>query len=155
MDEKIFRSLRPAVFHFPAPAHPLTASPAGAGHFLRAVLENIVFALHANYEQVLSVRPGRAEQIHLTGGLTNSRLFCQILSDCMGLPVSVGRIREASALGAAICAAAGIRAYPDLTNAQKAMVRMEAFFEPAEENTAAYRAIQERWRALYEMFDGI
>lgn len=153
MDEKNFKFVRPGVFHFPAPAHPLTASPAQAGCFLRAILENIVFALRANYEQILRARPTRPGEICLTGGLTNSPVFCQILADCLDLPVFVGRIREASALGAAICAATGVGAFASLADAQDAIVQEDAAFEPSPANTTAYQKAYERWRELYDKID--
>ncbi len=153
MDEKNFVSLRPGLFYFPPPVHPLTASPAQGTHFLRAILENIVFALRANHELLLGARSFEPEQICLTGGLTNSRLFCQILSDCMDLPVSVGRIREASALGAAICAATGIGAFPSMQGAQEEIIEREEWFEPVREHTDAYQSAYTRWREIYEKLD--
>jgi autoinducer 2 (AI-2) kinase len=126
------------------------AAPARGSDFLRALLENIAFALRANHDQLLRTKPCKPKRIYLTGGLANSRLFCQIVSDCLGLPVFVGRIREASALGAAICAAAGIRAFPDMAGAQKALVRRDEQVEPEEENAAVYQTTYERWRELYD-----
>ena len=117
---------------------------------MRALLENIAFALRGNHEQLLRTKPCKPERIYLTGGLANSRLFCQIVSDCLDLPVFVGRIREASALGAAICAAAGIRAFPDMAAAQKALVHEDKQYEPKQENTTIYQTTYERWRGLYE-----
>ena len=58
--------------------------------------------------------------------------------------------REASALGAAICAAVGVKAFPDMRSAQKALVHKDEEYEPKEENTAVYQATYERWRQLYE-----
>ena len=155
MEEKNFQFLRPGVFHFPAPAHPLTAYPAQASHFLRAILENIVFALRANHEQIAGARPTRPGQICLTGGLSGSPLFCQILADCLDLPVFVGRIREASALGAAICAATGVGAFSSLGDAQDVIVREDAAFEPCRENTAAYQKAYERWREIYDKIEAL
>ena len=155
MDEKNFLSIRSGIFHFPPPAHPLTASPAQATYFLRAILENIVFALRANHELILSARPSRPKQICLTGGLTNSRLFCQILADCLDLPVFVGRIREASALGAAICAATGVGVFPSVADAQNEIVQEDVVFEPSRENTAAYQKAYERWREIYDKLEQI
>jgi autoinducer 2 (AI-2) kinase len=153
MDEKRMAVVSPGVFRFPPPAHPATGSPARAGDFLRSLLENIVFALRANQERLLGSRSSRPDQVCLTGGLTHSRLFCQILSDCLALPVFVGRVREASALGAAICAATGIQAFADLADAQKAMVQKDELFEPAEQNTSVYQAVYDRWREIYERIE--
>jgi autoinducer-2 kinase len=153
MEDKVFHFVPPGVFHFPPPAHPLTAFPAQASHFLRAMLENIAFALCANHERLLTTRPSLPERIYATGGLTQSRLFCQILADCLRLPVTVGRIREASALGAAICAAAGIQAFASMAEAQEGMVQEEEVFEPKPENVEAYRKAYARWIEIYGKLD--
>jgi autoinducer 2 (AI-2) kinase len=150
VDEAKYYDVPPGVFHFPPPAHPVMAEPARGRDFLRALLESIVFALRGNQELLLRTKPCAPERVYLTGGMANSRLFCQILADCLHVPVFVGRIREASALGAAICAAAGIRAFPDLTAAQKALVHQDEQMEPAEANRAVYQATYERWRELYD-----
>ena len=150
VDKARYYEIPPAVFHFPPPAHPIVAAPARAGDFLRSLLENIVFALRGNHEQLLRTRPHKPEKIYLTGGLANSPLFCQILSDCLDLPVFVGRVREASALGAAICAATGIRAFSDMAGAQRALVHEDKRYDPKQENKAIYQTTYERWRALYE-----
>lgn len=152
-EEARYYNVPPGIFYFPPPAHPVLASPAGAGDFLRSLLENIVFALRGNHEQLLRSKPCRPGRIRLTGGVANNRLFCQILSDCLGLPVFVGRVLEASALGAAICAAAGIQAFSSLEEAQKALVHEDIQYEPREEHVAAYHTAYERWRAVYEKLD--
>jgi autoinducer 2 (AI-2) kinase len=150
VDEGKYYDVPPGIFHFPPPAHPVMAAPAQGRDFLRALLENIVFALRGNHEQVLRTKPCKPERVYLAGGLANSRLFCQILSDCFGLPVFVGRVREASALGAAICAAAGIKAFSGMASAQKALVREDREVEPQEETTAIYETHYARWRELYD-----
>jgi sugar (pentulose or hexulose) kinase len=155
MVERNFQLIRPAIFFFPPPAHPVTESPAHVGHFLRAILENIVFAIRANYEQILSIKVSEFAPIHLTGGLAKSRLFCQMISDCLDLPVVVARIREGSALGAAICGAVGIGTFSDLAAAQKALVQKDSLFEPNEENASLYQAAYERWRAIYEKIEAL
>jgi sugar (pentulose or hexulose) kinase len=53
-------------------------------------------------------------------------------------------------LGAAICAATGIKAFPDMAAAQKALVRKDELYEPKQENTTIYQTTYERWRELYE-----
>lgn len=155
MDAKNLAAIRPGVFFFPPPVHPLTESPARAGHFLRASLENIAFAIRGNLELVLHLEPFQPDRICLTGGLANSRLFCQILSDCLGLPVSVGLVREASALGSAVCAAKGIGAFSNLEEAQKAIVHLDEHFEPEKENARIYQTAYERWKELYQKIEDL
>jgi autoinducer 2 (AI-2) kinase len=150
VDEASYYDVPPGIFRFPPPAHPVMAAPARARDFLRALLENIAFALRGNQEKLLKAKPCNPERVYLTGGLANSRLFCQIVSDCLDLPVSVGRIREASALGAAICAATGIKAFSDIRDAQRALVHEDTLYEPKKENIMAYENAYQDWRGIYE-----
>ena len=150
MDEENFITVRPGVFFFPPPAHPLTESPVQAGHFFRAILENIAFALRGNMDRILAVTPFRPDQIYLTGGLANNRLFCRIVSDCLDIPVFVGRTREASALGCAVCSAAGIGAFSSMEDSQKALVHKELLIEPEDGNRSIYQTAYERWKEIYQ-----
>jgi len=150
MNEESFFLVRPGVFFFPPPAHPLTESPAQAGHFFRAILENIAFALRGNMEQIRAVKPFYPDRVFLTGGMASNNLFCRIVSDCLEMPVFVGHIREATALGAAICAAAGIGAFPGLSDAQKGLVRMDMLIEPEADQGPIYQEAFLRWKDLYQ-----
>lgn len=155
MDEKCFHVIRPGVLLFPPPAHPLTERPAGVGHLFRSAMENITFALRANLELLKGIRPIRPERLHVTGGLAKSRLFRQILSDCLELPVSVARVREGSAMGTAVCAATGAGLFPSLEEAQQGLVVPEESLEPNAENVEIYGAAFERWRTLYEKIEDL
>ena len=150
MDQESFFSVPPGVFYFLPPAHPMTESPAQAGHFIRAAMENIVFAWRGNIEQLLIIESKQPDRIYITGGLSRSKLLCQILSDTMGLPVVVERFKEGSALGAAVCAATGTGAFADMAAAQKTLVQHEYTFEPSEENRPIYQAAYECWKETYK-----
>lgn len=153
VDEAKYYNVPPGVFLFPPPAHPVLASPARARDFFRSLLENVAFALRGNHERLLKARPHTPERVYLTGGMANNALFCQIVSDCLALPVFVGRVREASALGAAVCAAAGIGAFSTLEDAQRAFVHEDGRHEPQPPNVEAYQAAYERWREIYGKLD--
>ena len=44
--------VRPGIFKFQQPVHPMNTTPATFGHFIRAALENIAFAVRGNIEQI-------------------------------------------------------------------------------------------------------
>ena len=131
----------------------MTESPAMPGHLIRATLENIAFCMRGNLELVCSLKENHPNCLFVTGGLCKSRLFCQILADCTGLPIRVGRELEGSALGAAVCAAAGIKVAQGLEGAQRQLVHLEHTFEPIASNTEIYQPIYERWVELYGKMD--
>ena len=155
MDARQFHTVRPGLFLFPPPAHLMTESPAMPGHLIRAALENIAFSMRGNIERASRVGAVRPDRLYLTGGLARSRLFCRILADCTGLPVQAGRESEGSALGAAVCAAAGVKAFPDLATAQKALVHLDRISEPSAADTELYQPVYERWCEVYAKIEEI
>jgi gluconokinase len=72
-------------------------------HFLRAVLEGMLFNLH-EIGRVLASLAGRIPRLHLNGGLARSGVVAQMLADISGVPVRINPAEEASARGAAILA---------------------------------------------------
>jgi len=149
MDARAFHVVRPGVFLFPPPAHPLSEVPTGIPHLVRSALENLAFALRGNLERLHGVWHGKPELVQVTGGMTRSALFCRILADGLGLPVAVAAVQEGSALGAAVCAAAGVGVFASIKEARKALVHKERVFEPVAENTAVYAAAYDRWVEVY------
>lgn len=66
------------------------------GHIARAVLEGVAFCLADVWEIV-----GHASSAGLTGGITQSLAWSQIVCDVLGVPMDLAREADASAIGAA------------------------------------------------------
>lgn len=156
MDARKLTVLRPGVFLFPPPTNPMVEKPASWGHLVRSALENIAYAIQGNLELLKSIHaPVPPGKLHLTGGLCNSRLFVEILADVVGLPLSVARVRNGTALGAAVCAAVGAGWYPDLPRAVQHMVQFEAPVEPVAEHAGVYRSGFVRWNEIWERLEDL
>ena len=69
----------------------------------------------------------------------------QLKADVTGFTVEVPRVREAAAVGAAIVAAVGVGAHPDLRAAIGAMTAIERRFEPDPERAAVYDEVFEAY----------
>lgn len=69
-------------------------------HFLRAVLEGIVFNIYQIYERLPMPGKNKEFKIICNGGLSQSSIFCQILSDIFDLQVVQVNDFESSAIGA-------------------------------------------------------
>ncbi|MBX3166514.1 MAG: carbohydrate kinase [Candidatus Eremiobacteraeota bacterium] len=100
-------------------------------HIARAMLEGVVFALR----QVAESLPG-ASEIRVTGGLSRSPVWLQILADGLARPVLAMAEGEAGALGAAQLAA-GFEVEPEILTR----------YEPL--NPAAYERPYAIYRQLY------
>jgi xylulokinase len=76
----------------------------GPGDLARAVLEGVAFAVRRRVEDQRALSPGELREIRVFGGGAGSPLWRRILADVLGFPVTLPRTREASNLGAALCA---------------------------------------------------
>ena len=117
-------------------------------HMTRAVLEGVCFALRDSLTilQELGQSPGH---VLLTGGGAKSALIRRLQSEVYGLPVSTVNREEGPAYGAALLAAVGAGAFPDLIGAARATLARAV---PEHPNRDAHRAYDEpytRFRQSY------
>ncbi|MFT4106072.1 MAG: autoinducer-2 kinase [Lacrimispora sp.] len=118
--------------------------------FYRAILENTALITKGHLELVEQATGNRPNEIIFAGGASNSPLWAQILSDVLGLPVKVPKVKEATALGAAILAGHGIGMFEDISETARELVAIERHFTPNMENHRIYSSIYSRWREFYQ-----
>jgi xylulokinase len=118
-------------------------------HLVRAVLEGVSFAL--TDALVLMDRLGvRPERLYAVGGGARSAVWRGILAASLGVPLQRLAVEEGPALGAALLAAVGAGVHADVAAAVRAAVRPAGELEvPAAKDVARYRALHERYAALY------
>jgi autoinducer 2 (AI-2) kinase len=130
-------------------SHMLAADdPDRRRHLARAVLEGLVYALRANAEQIAEVTGALPPQLVLTGGLSRSAVFAQLLADVAGCSVMVPEVHEGTALGAALCAGLAAGVYADLEAGVAALHRVARCHAPDPAAAAAYRELVPDWRRL-------
>lgn len=117
--------------------------------FYRAILENTAMVTKGHLDLVREATGKQPEEIIFAGGASKSPLWCQILSDVLGLPVKVPMVKEATALGAAILAGYGIGIYKDLTRASQELVKWDRTYVPDKNNHQLYLELYEQWRKVY------
>ena len=103
---------------------------ASRAHIARAALEGVAFRTREVFEHVHTLAErAPPPALGVDGGLAGSNVFLQIQADLLGHPLRRHAVREATACGAAICAARGIGLLgPDETGA---FVAYERTFEPS------------------------
>jgi xylulokinase len=111
----------------------------GRAEMTRAILEAAAFAIRHVAEPILAAG-GRVEAMRVCGGPARSDAWNQIKADVTGFPVEVPRILETAVVGAAIIAAAGVGAHPDLPVAIRSMAAIDRRLEPDGEVAARYDA---------------
>ncbi len=120
----------------------------GRGHLVRAILEAAALAIRHVAEPMLAagieVRIMRA-----CGGPARSDAWNQVKADVTGFTVEVPLVRETATVGAAIVAAEGIGAHPDLPAAIRAMTSIDRRFEPDPDRMPVYDRVFEAYVALH------
>jgi autoinducer 2 (AI-2) kinase len=162
--EGIFAFLGPMIIDFNATGPlgyggfliplPLFMGNYGKKQFVRAFFENMAFAIYGNLVQLEEISQMSIEDISITGGLTKSDTFVQIVADTLKLPVKTYHTVEATGLGAAICAAVGIKVYPDFQTAIQNMVHLKKVVEPGP-NKKKYRRLFKKWQKIQQKLSQI
>ena len=117
-------------------------------HLTRAVLEGIAFALRDSLSLLQSLGLAPAELL-LTGGGARSEFVRQLQADVYGMPVAVVNREEGPAYGAALLAAVGAGAYPDLASAARATIVRRVVDRPDPVRHRAYDDAYERFRRAF------
>jgi gluconokinase len=115
----------------------------GRGHFARAVLEGICFALKDVLDAVQQ-NSVPITQINISGGFVKSEIWVQTLADITGKKLAIVQPEDASAVGAALMAmkAAGlIQEYPTSAAGQQVFDFNAANAEVYARNFSIYRQL--------------
>jgi xylulokinase len=116
-------------------------------HMTRAVLEGVCFAMRDSVEILRGLGLSPAELL-LTGGGARSPFVRRLQAAVYGLPVTTVNREEGPAYGAALLAAVGAGAFPDLAAAARATLVRAPLEHPEPGARAAYEAPYARFRAL-------
>lgn len=82
---------------------------ASRAHIARAALEGVAFRTREVFERLHALAGREAPPaLGVDGGLAGSEVFLQVQADLLGHPLRRHGVREATACGAAICAARGV-----------------------------------------------
>ncbi|MBU1079906.1 MAG: carbohydrate kinase, partial [Spirochaetes bacterium] len=129
-------------------------------HLYRAIIEGLAFGLKEGLESIERVSKKKVESLRVSGGASQSDAICQISADVFDLPIARGETFEASGLGAAMCAAAGLGWYPGVAEASVAMSSRARAFEPDPKNARLYgelygRVYKKMYKALSPLYESI
>jgi len=121
---------------------------------LRSVMEGVVFTQRQNLD-VHRDMGIEFNEIYATGGGGTSPLWRQMIADVLELPVVTIQNREGPALGAAILAGVGTGLYPNVPEACKRVIKVNAPQNPIASNVKKYAPYYKLFCDLYpSMKDG-
>ncbi len=138
--------------HWDAKARGIIAGISGSskrGDIYRALLEGLALDQAYALEKATQATGARIDKIIAIGGGTASPLLLQIIADATNTPVCRADVAEASALGAAICAAKGAGWFPTVSKAAKAMVQTDLKEVPPQPDHVA------RYADLRKIYDDL
>jgi autoinducer 2 (AI-2) kinase len=115
----------------------------------RAILESLAYATKANLDQIVAVHGKALDELFVCGGSAKSALYLEILSNVTGLPLRVPRWKEATAIGAGICAGVGSGRYADFDSGVANLVDQHTI-KPTEDLTKQYRSLYRKWTRTLE-----
>ncbi len=116
----------------------------------RSLQENACIVSAINLEKIKAFSHIEIDEIVFAGGASKGSLWCQILADVTGCKIKVPKVREATALGAAIAAGVGVGIYDHIVTAAEDLVVWDKEYLPNSENFSKYLLIKEQWQEVYE-----
>lgn len=117
-------------------------------HLYRAIMEGIAYGTKLILDAFQ--RNGLAcERLMAGGGITKSKVWIQIHSDVLGLPISINNVPDVPLLGCAVLSACAMGLYPSISAAVAAMVKCETVIEPDLKKTAIYSYFVEKYSSTY------
>jgi xylulokinase len=117
-------------------------------HMTRALLEGVAFGLRDSFELMKSAGLPGIRQVRITGGGARSPLWRQVLADVLDAELVTVNTTEGAAYGAALLAATGMGAFPDVESACAAVIRLTGSTTPGPESIV-YQEIYPLYRDLY------
>ena len=126
--------------------------PANSGkkECIRALEEAAAYVSYGHLQVIEEITEQSIDHVVFTGGASNGTLWQRILADVLGLPVRVPRVKESTALGAAIFAGIGAGVFPDVATAAQKVVSFEKTVDPDPGTHGRYLELYEKWTRVYE-----
>jgi xylulokinase len=117
-------------------------------HLTRAVLEGVAFGLRDSFELMRASGLAVINQVRITGGGAKSPLWRSILAGVLGADLVTVNTVEGAAYGAALLAATGTGAFPNVPAACAELIRPTGRTVPGPDR-AAYDRLYSLYRDLY------
>ena len=117
-------------------------------HLTRSVLEGVSFGLRDSFELIKNAGLAQIKEVRVTGGGAKSPLWRQILADVFNIELTTVASVEGAAYGAALLAATGTGAFPDVQTACEKVIQITGVTKPGPAS-AIYNEAYPIYRDLY------
>ena len=117
----------------------------------RSLQENACIVSNINLKKIQKFTGTKINTIVFASGASKGELWCQILADVTGCKIKVPKVKEATALGGAMCAGVGAGIYKSISSASKQLVVWEKEYLPNKTNHKLYKSIEKQWKKAYKL----
>jgi autoinducer 2 (AI-2) kinase len=128
---------------------PFDSEKMGVAALFRSLQENAAIVSAVNLEAVQKFSGANPSRIVFAGGASKGFLWPQILADVTGLAVKTPVVKEATSLGAAFAAGAGVGIYGSIEEAARGLVKWDKEFTPNVANKLIYDEAKHNWKIAY------
>lgn len=119
------------------------------GHITRSILEGVAFGLKDIFNLIKGSGLKQTNQARISGGGTQSPLWCQIIADTLESELVTVNTTESGAFGAALLAGVGHGAWSDVETACRETIKITSKIDP---NPAAFEIYRKRYQAYQELY---
>ncbi|KIV98076.1 glycerol kinase, variant [Exophiala mesophila] len=123
------------------------------GHIARATLEATCFQTKAILDAMEKDAKVKLEELAVDGGMSNSDLCMQTQADLIQIPVDRPKMRETTALGAAIAAGFAVGVWKNFDDLKEINADGRTFFKPRISEEASSK-MYNKWNKAVEMSRG-
>jgi xylulokinase len=107
-------------------------------HMVRAIMEGLAYETRRQLGYMENGTGIPISEIRMYGGSARSDLWNQVFADISGVKLCTTETVETTALGAAICAAAGVGIYSGIEEAANHMVQVKNEYRPNSDHRQLY-----------------
>lgn len=118
-------------------------------HFTRAVLEGVAYSLLDSKLYLDSLNIPYNTVATAIGGGTKGKLWCQMISDALGIALKTTESSDSS-LGSAMLAGIAVGVFEDVSDAVNKCVKEKDITYPNPENTEKYRKVFETYKKIHD-----
>lgn len=123
------------------------------GHIARATLEAVCFQTKAILDAMEQDSGSKLSELKVDGGMSNSALCMQTQADLVSIPIVRPKMRETTALGAAIAAGFAVEVWKTFEELRALNTEGETTFEPKMDAKASQKMFK-RWERAVSMSKG-
>ena len=111
----------------------------------RAVMEGVAFNGAALLEKVCK-NSKKPMNLKMLGGATRSKVWRQMVTDIIGIPVTVPKVADIACLGAALLAGSGVGVFKDAVEGYNSLIKDEMELVPDKTNAELYKEIFQSYK---------